>query len=319
MRIGEKDNPRGVFLVYKHKKLNDEKWHEIRIHRQNEQTLLTIDNEEPLSHVHKEANLEGFDLYFGSHSNDLNMVKTDNLLCVGGLPSHLQTYDLSLGTALFEQPYNGYIRNVRAINCSASHMSRLNIVASQNLRFLSETDACMSSPCANFGVCLLADDPNSQYQCDCSFTGFEGKTCGKGTSLRNLNPSTFIHCILKTIYLFIVQASKAGQEITFTGKEHFSFQVPADSESTGSVEEELNIEFKTSRSTGLLVYAGNAMDYFVIGIQDAGVYFKLNIRGEVIEKTLTIPGTALNNNMWHSVKFTRRTNEVIKKYKDHIL
>lgn len=78
------------------------------------------------------------------------------------------------------------------------------------------------------------------------------------------------------------------------------------------MEEELNIEFKTSRSTGLLVYAGNAEDYFVIGIQDAGVYFKLNIKGEVIEKTLTIPGTILNNNLWHSIKFTRKTNEVIE-------
>jgi hypothetical protein len=46
MRIGEKDKPRGVFLVYQKNKLNDEKWHEIRVTRMNERTLITMDNDE---------------------------------------------------------------------------------------------------------------------------------------------------------------------------------------------------------------------------------------------------------------------------------
>ena len=118
-------------------------------------------------------------LFFGSHSHDPNLANTDNLLCLGGLPGHLQTYDLSLGTALFEQPYNGHVRNVRGRNCTAAHMARLHVAASQSLRFTGDSDACASSPCANFGVCLLADEPPAQYRCDCAFTGFAGKTCGK--------------------------------------------------------------------------------------------------------------------------------------------
>ena len=176
MKIGEKDNPRGVFLVYQSSKLNDQKWHEVRINRMNERTMLTVDNNESLYHVHKDANLDGYDLYFGSHVSDLS---DNNLLVIGGLPTHLQTYDLSLGTVLFEHRFNGFIRNVRAVNCSAPQMSNLQVISSNNLRFIGDTDACFSAPCLNKGVCLLVDGATSNYRCDCSFTNYEGKLCEK--------------------------------------------------------------------------------------------------------------------------------------------
>ena len=114
----------------------------------------------------------------------------------------------------------------------------------------------------------------------------------------------FIFCVCVT------HTPSASQEITFTGKDYFSLQVAADSQAGASFEEDLSVEFKTSRSTGLLLYAGNPDDYLVLGIQDAGLYFRLNIRGELIERTLTTPGTVLNNNVWHSLKVTRRTAQV---------
>ena len=52
MRIGEKDNPRGIFLVYQTKKLNDDRWHEVQLSRMSERTVLTVDGES-LYHVHK--------------------------------------------------------------------------------------------------------------------------------------------------------------------------------------------------------------------------------------------------------------------------
>jgi len=239
MRIGEKDNPRGVFVIFKTAKLNDEKWHEVKINRQNEQTILTIDSGESLYHIHKDASLEGYDLYFGSHSDEFSTptsTNTQNLLVFGGLPENIQTFDLSLGTALFERPFNGFIRNVRAMNCSTSNLKNLLVTASNNLRYVNEQDACMSSPCLNRGVCLLVDENVNSYRCDCSFTKFSGTNCESAKS-----------------------SQQSNQALTFTGKEYFEFQ--ADSvifESQRSLEEEFNIEFKTTRSTGLLIYAGKS-------------------------------------------------------------
>ena len=105
----------------------------------------------------------------------------NNLLFIGGLPNNLQTYDLSLGTALFEQRYDGLIRNVRAFNCSYSYLTRINVIASNSLRYVNELDdPCMSNPCLNNGLCLVDTDssPNN-FKCDCSFTSYEGNLCEK--------------------------------------------------------------------------------------------------------------------------------------------
>ncbi len=237
LRIGEKDNPRGVFLIVKTAKLNDEKWHEVKISRQNEQTILTIDSSESLYHIHKEASLEGHDLYFGSQSSEFTGPTIQNLLVFGGLPDHIQTFDLSLGTALFERPFNGFIRNVRAVNCSSSNLASLFVTASNNLRYVSEQDACMSSPCLNRGVCLLVDEAVNSYRCDCSYTKYSGANCDTAKS-----------------------SQQSNQAMTFTGKEYFEFHGDsADTNGQQSIEEEFNVEFKTSRSTGLLIYAGRIM------------------------------------------------------------
>lgn len=186
MRIGEKDNPRGVFLVYQKNKLNDEKWHEIRVTRMNERTLITIDNDETLFHVHQNANLEGNDLYFGDFNNNIDLENGINLLVFGGLPSEMQTFDLSLGTALFEHRYNGFIRNARISNCSAK-FTRLEVVNSNNLRFITETiDYCSTKPCLNGGVCLSVTDSVDNYKCDCSFTNYEGKNCDKSILIHSI-------------------------------------------------------------------------------------------------------------------------------------
>lgn len=73
MRLGERDNPRGEFLLQppassgnKHQqfRLNDEKWHEVKLVRLNERTVLEVDGE-AYFHVHAEANLDTNDLFFG--------------------------------------------------------------------------------------------------------------------------------------------------------------------------------------------------------------------------------------------------------------
>jgi hypothetical protein len=191
MRIGEKDNPRGIFLVYQTKKLNDDEWHEIQLTRMNERTMLGVDGEF-LYHVHKDASLEGTDLFFGepydlfySNGNGNGNNGFTNSFFIGGLPLTIQTFDLSLGTALFEQRFNGMIRNVRALNCSSPFLSRLSVIASAGLRFETDKlDPCLSTPCLNNGACSLVDEDGEEpgarpFDCDCSYTNYEGDFCEK--------------------------------------------------------------------------------------------------------------------------------------------
>ena len=250
MRIGEKDNPRGVFLVTQTDKLSDNTWHQVKITRANERTSLTVDNEH-LYHDHKDASLEGLDLHFGAFSAS----STNDLLVFGGFPGQLQTYDLALGTALFESRYDGFIRNVRALNCSYPYLARLDVIASANLEFSSaDVDPCVSNPCRNRGVCSVVSNV-SAFVCDCAFTAYEGVLCDK------------------------VRPPAASSELTFNGRDYFSFEIPNGNSFATTYEEEFSIDFKTSRSTGLLAYAGDTHDYFVCGIQDGGLFVKLNIKG----------------------------------------
>lgn len=282
MRISETDNPRGVILIFQLFRVNDEKWHEIRITRSIERTIFTVDGNS-LNHVHAEASLEGHDLYFGNIAQSPN--PNNDLLVIGGFPNSLQTYDLSLGTALFETRFNGFIRNVKALNCTYAYLARLEVVSSSNLKYIGDSDACSTNPCRNNGTCSLNDD-ELKFRCDCSFTSYQGSLCEK------LRPSL------------------ESSEFTFGGKDYFSFEMPSDSSFTTTYEEEFHIGFKTSRSTGLLVYAGDGQDYFVFGLQDGNLYFKINIKGQAFEKMLNIAGSYLHDNNWHSVKFSRKIKQI---------
>jgi hypothetical protein len=109
-----------------------------------------------------------------------------------------------------------------------------------------------------------------------------------------------------------VRPPQSSAELTFTGKEFFSYEIPAATAAASATtyEEEFFMEFKTSRATGLLAYVGDAQDYLVFGLQDGGLYFKLNMRGETFERTLAIAGTFLHNNHWHTVRFSRRLKKI---------
>lgn len=171
---------------------------------------------------------------------------------MGGIPTSIQTYELAQGTALFEPRYNGFVRNVRALNCSSEHMARLNVVASSSLRYVSETDACMSSPCLNHGVCsVVSHDSAAAFKCDCTYTSYEGRLCDKSNYLALYRIRGQIDVYLT--HLIVAKAPKSSSELTFTGKEYFSYEMPSE---LTTYEEEFTVDFRTSRSTGLLAYAG---------------------------------------------------------------
>lgn len=213
------------------------------------------------------------------------------MLVFGGIPNEIQTYDLALGTALFDTRFNGFIRNVKALNCSHSYLTRLDVVANSNVRFIGEVDACSNNPCKNGGACSLMDAPHyAPFKCDCSYTTHEGALCERP------RPA----------------AADNVPELTFTGKDYFFFEMPTGSSFSMTYEEEFHMSFRTSRSTGLLAYAGDVDDYLVFGLQDGGLFFKLNIKGQAFERTLPVAasGAYLHDERWHTVKFARKVRQI---------
>jgi hypothetical protein len=53
-----------------------------------------------------------------------------------------------------------------------------------------------------------------------------------------------------------VKISTSKTELTFDGRDYYHFEIEKINLYSRVYEEELNIEFKTSRSNGLLTYAG---------------------------------------------------------------
>ena len=57
-----------------------------------------------------------------------------------------------------------------------------------------------------------------------------------------------------------MKAPTSRTELTFDGRDFHSFEVQKSSTITRSYEEELNLEFKTSRSSGLIIFTGKYTD-----------------------------------------------------------
>ena len=114
-----------------------------------------------------------------------------------------------------------------------------------------------------------------------------------------------------------MKAPASKLELTFTGKNGYSFQVPTRSSATW-YDEELSMEFRTSRATGVLAHAGDPQEFFVLGLDNGDLLFKLDVKGQLHDRLLTIAGILFHNNQWHSVVLQRRAKQVTKKKKRYV-
>ncbi|XP_076378751.1 neurexin 1 isoform X3 [Megalopta genalis] len=129
---------------------------------------------------------------------------------------------------------------------------------------------CPSEPCMHGGHCL---EGWNRFHCDCTATPFTGPTCGKDASTLHLN-----------------------------GTQQMTALMPEDSRTQA---EELSLRFKTTRSQGLLLATSleNSSDRLQIYLEMGKAKLLIHIGDK--EKTLMV-GQGLNDDMWHTLKFTRR-------------
>ncbi|XP_023315874.1 neurexin-1 isoform X2 [Trichogramma pretiosum] len=133
---------------------------------------------------------------------------------------------------------------------------------------------CNSQPCMHSGKCI---EGWNRFHCDCSATAYTGATCGKDAS---------------TLYL--------------NGSQQMTALMPEDSKTQA---EELVIRFKTTKPRGLLLATSleNSVDRLQISLDEGAARALIHIDHQEKE---VVAGQGLNDDMWHTLKFSRRGNSV---------
>ncbi|CAM1325516.1 NRXN2 (predicted) [Pycnogonum litorale] len=146
--------------------LNDNEWHRVDIHRNYNETRLTIDGE------FQNKVVRGNDQNFGNFS-------TNGFVYVGGIPSYYSSKlsHLALPSVVFEPRFRGNIRNVVYASEENGLSRRQEMIEFKGVRS-NKVDLCeLQDPCNHGGICISTD---SGAICDCRFIDYEGAFCQKG-------------------------------------------------------------------------------------------------------------------------------------------
>ncbi|KAL6444648.1 hypothetical protein ACFW04_002028 [Cataglyphis niger] len=133
---------------------------------------------------------------------------------------------------------------------------------------------CPSQPCMHGGHCL---EGWNRFHCDCTSTPFTGPTCGKDASTLHLN-----------------------------GTQQMTALMPEESRTQA---EEVIIRFKTTRPRGLLLATSleNSADRLQIYLDEGKAQMLIHIGDR---EKLLVAGQGLNDDMWHTLRFSRRSNSL---------
>ncbi|CAI5797970.1 neurexin-2-beta isoform X28 [Podarcis lilfordi] len=145
--------------------VNDDRWHMLLLTRNYRETMLVVDGEARVAEVK-------------SKRRDMT-VESD--LFVGGIPPDVRLSALTLSTVKYEMPFRGMVANLKVGDTPPA------LLGSQGIRSDTEYLCTKQNPCVNGGICTVV---NSEVQCDCSLTGFQGKFCseaqGQGQQFQTL-------------------------------------------------------------------------------------------------------------------------------------
>ncbi|XP_011062450.1 PREDICTED: neurexin-1 [Acromyrmex echinatior] len=207
---------------------------------------------------------------------DSTQLDLDGLLYIGGVgaPFAPLTVPPVLWTGALRQGYVGCMRDL-VINGNpidiAGYAQQQDSGAVRPACHM-QAPHCSSNPCMHRSVCL---EGWNRFHCDCTNTSFTGPTCGKDASTLHLN-----------------------------GTQQMTALMPEDSRTQA---EEIVVRFKTTRPRGLLLATSfeNSADRLQIYLEEGKAHMLIHIGDR--EKLLTT-GQGLNDDLWHTLKFSRRFN-----------
>ncbi|XP_055974517.1 neurexin-1 isoform X14 [Sorex fumeus] len=199
----------------------------------------------------------------------------DDELYLGGLPENKAglVFPTEVWTALLNYGYVGCIRDLFIDGQSKDirQMAEVQSTAGVKPSCSRETaKPCLSNPCKNNGLCR---DGWNRYVCDCSGTGYLGRSCEREATVLSYDGSMFMK-----IQLPVVMHTEA---------------------------EDVSLRFRSQRAYGILMATTSRESADTLRLElDAG-RVKLTVNLGKGPETL-FAGYNLNDNEWHTVRVVRR-------------
>ncbi|KFB36467.1 AGAP004066-PA-like protein [Anopheles sinensis] len=215
---------------------------------------------------------------------EASQMQLDSPMYIGGIgPPYSEIYiPPAVWTATLRQ---GFVGCLRDLTLSGKPVDIAHIARQQDSGAIKPSCHVIAnqcggqvSPCQNGGQCT---EGWNRPLCDCSATLFTGPTCGRESAT-----------------------------LAFNGSQHMAIWIGG-TQGSRTQTEELVIRFKTSRPAGLLLLTSaesSSSDRLEIGLVAGRV--RANVRLGDREKNLLAGQTVLNDNNWHTVRFSRRASNL---------
>ncbi|XP_032819716.1 neurexin-1-like isoform X31 [Petromyzon marinus] len=206
---------------------------------------------------------------------DNEILDLDSEVFLGGLPE--DKADLLLPTELWSALLNiGYVGCVRDLFIDGQSKDVRQLAEQQNAAGVKPFCAkdspkqCSSNPCRNHGVCR---EGWNRYVCDCTATGYTGRSCEREASILSYDGSMFMKVVMP-----VVIHTEA---------------------------EDVTLRFVSQRAYGLLLAttSRDSADTLRLELDSARVKLTINL-GKGPE--ILYAGKHLNDNVWHTVQVIRR-------------
>ncbi|XP_078238187.1 neurexin-2-beta isoform X31 [Pogona vitticeps] len=246
--------------------VNDDRWHMVLLTRNYRETMLVVDGEARVAEVK-------------SKRRDMT-VESD--LFVGGIPPDVRLSALTLSTVKYEMPFRGMVANLKVGDMPPA------LLGSQGIRSDMEYLCAKQNPCVNGGICTVV---NSEVQCDCSLTGFQGKFCSEGPAHLTLN-----------------NQGKEEFVATFKGNEFFCYDLSHNPIQSST--DEITLSFRTLQRNGLMLHTGKSADYVNLSLKSGAVWLVINLGSGAFEALVEPVNGKFNDNNWHDIRVTRNLRQV---------
>ncbi|KAM6435116.1 neurexin-2-beta isoform 15-T15 [Liasis olivaceus] len=251
--------------------INDDRWHMVLLTRNYRETMLVVDGEARVAEVK-------------SKRRDM-AVESD--LFVGGIPPDVRLSALTLSTVKYEMPFRGMVANLKVGDMPPA------LLGSQGIRSDMEYLCAKQNPCVNGGICTVV---NSEVQCDCRLTGFQGKFCSEEEFTME-GPA----------HLTLNSQGKEEFVATFKGNEFFCYDLSHNPIQSST--DEITLSFRTLQRNGLMLHTGKSADYVNLSLKSGAVWLVINLGSGAFEALVEPVNGKFNDNNWHDIRVTRNLRQ----------